>query len=309
MIFEINYKGLNAVQLENEALRAIVLPKLGGKIASIYLKNKDFELAYQCKSDCYNIPRLYSDFSCFDASGFDDAFPTIDASNVKVLGNDVMYPDHGEAWNSSFSYKIAGEFLELEFNSSILPYNYKKTITLNGNSINVSYSIKNTGSEDFPCIFAAHYLVNCEEDMILKLPENISEVMNVLESKFLGTPKKLHSYPKTKDSQGNIYDLSRIYPKSAGKYEKYYVFNKIKEGSCGIYYPQKDVNYRLYYDSNILPYLGFWVTEGGFRGDYNCALEPTNGFYDSIETAKKENKLFTLEKGKSLKFTIGIELM
>lgn len=308
MIFESDFKGIKAVQLENEELRVIVLPEIGGKIASQYLKNKGFELVFQNRNDYYNIPKLYSDFASFDAAGFDDAFPSIDASKVKVGSSYVNYPDHGEIWSSNFSYKIVGESVEMEFNSSILPYSYKKTIALKGNRLSIHYNIINIGLEDFPCIWAAHYLVNCEEDMVIKLPRNVNKVINVIESKYLGGSKKLHSYPITTSNNGSIYDLSKIYPKSAGKYEKYYVYGDLTEGPCGIYYPKMDVSYRLYYDNNILPYLGFWVTEGGFRGDYNCALEPTNGFYDSIDIAKEEKKLFVLSRGEKLEFDIEIEL-
>jgi hypothetical protein len=54
--------------------------------------------------------------------------------------------------------------------------------------------------------------------------------------------------------------------------------------------------------------LGIWVTEGGFRGDYNCALEPTNGYYDNIDTARKEGRLFKLKPKERLNFIIEIAL-
>ena len=309
MIFKTNFKGVEAVQLENELLRVIVLPKLGGKIASLYSKSKDFELVFQSGEDKYKEAKVYSDFAIFDASGFDDAFPSIYASTVKVGSLDVEYPDHGEIWSSSFSYEIKDEKAILYFNSSILSYYYKKSISLKNDRVLVEYEIINTGMSAFPCIWTAHYLVNCQEDMMLLLPENTCKVMNVSKSSFLGDINKIHSYPITINLIGEKYSLNRIYPSSAEKCEKYYVYGDLTKGECGIYYPHKDLTYKLYFDKIMFPYLGFWVTEGGFRGDYNCALEPSNGFYDGIDIANNNKKIFVLASGETIKFNMEIELI
>ena len=62
----------------------------------------------------------------------------------------------------------------------------------------------------------------------------------------------------------------------------------------------------LEYDAEKLPYLGVWITAGGFQGDYNCALEPTNGFYDSISKAAGNGKLPVLGAGESMEFDLHI---
>ncbi len=309
MIFETEFKNCKAVQLENENLRVVVLPYLGGKIASLYKKDKDFELVYQNKEEVYRKAKVYDNFAEFDASGLDDAFPSIDEGIVKFKNNEILYPDHGEIWTGTFDFNIVGDTVELYFTSTILSYDYKKIISLNENLLEINYEIVNTGKENLPCIWAAHYLVNCHEDMELILPKSTDSVMNVCKSKYLGEIGDLHSYPITKDCYGNEYRLDKIFPHNANKYEKYYICNPISEGKCGIYYPHKDVAYLLHFDKEKLPYIGFWVTEGGFRGDYNCALEPSNGFYDSIDRARLEGKLHELRVGENLNFTIGIELI
>lgn len=47
MITKTRWKNLDALSLENDALRVIVLPALGGKLASVFHKKKNFELAAQ----------------------------------------------------------------------------------------------------------------------------------------------------------------------------------------------------------------------------------------------------------------------
>jgi len=78
LISETIFKGLNAVVIENNKLRIIVIPELGGKIASVIHKDKNFEFYFQHKEDIFLKPELYSNFAEFDVSGFDDCFPNVD---------------------------------------------------------------------------------------------------------------------------------------------------------------------------------------------------------------------------------------
>lgn len=305
---ETEFKACSAVQLENDNLKVVILPSIGGKIASIYNKGKAFELLFQNKAEEYKKPRIYDDFGLYDASGFDDAFPTIDECRVNYGGKEVIYPNHGEIWSSDFKYSTDGEKVTLSGTSSILPYGYEKTIYLKDSCLVIEYRIANYGEYEMPCIWAMHCLINCEEDMQLVLPQDTIEVINVLKSDYLGEAGQVHSYPVTRDIKGSDYHLDRILSRSSGKMEKYYVRGKIAHGCCGVVYPSQDVSFNIYFDKNKLPYLGFWITEGGFRGDYNCALEPTNGYYDNIDTAKRQNSLFLLKAGEKLAFDIRLEL-
>lgn len=308
MIYKHVFKGIECIILENKTLKIVVLPSIGGKIASIYNKEKDFELLFQNKNNEYIHPKLNDNFAEFDASGFDDAFPTIDISEISYCGRKIIYPDHGEIWSSSLDYKLSDNDVELFVQSSILPYSYKKTISLNNENLNIVYHIENTGSEPFPCIWAMHCLVNCEENMELTFPKGTTEILNVQDSINLGKKNTSHQYPLTKDVSNQDYYLNKVYKKSCNNTEKYYVNGEVTEGKCSIYYPDHNILYCVKFDVDKMPYLGFWVTEGGFRGDYNCAFEPTNGFYDGIETAKNSKNLFYLSPDKPLDFTISLSL-
>ncbi len=308
MIYENSFKGSRGVILEDELVKVVVLPEIGGKIASIYNKSKDFELLFQNTEETYKKANIYDSFEKFDASGFDDAFPSIDKGMVKVGETLVKYPDHGEIWSMKFQYETEGEKLVLRCPSSILPYNYVKVLSLKDGVLMISYEIANHGEVDIPCLWAMHCLIRCEEDMQLVFPRGTEEIRNVFGSRYLGEVDKIHPYPVTISEAGDSFNLDRIFPKSANKCEKYYVNSRVSEGVAGAYYPGKDVSYRVYFDREKLPYLGFWLTEGGFRGDYNCAMEPANGFYDSIDTAVKEKALYILKAGRKLEFELKIEV-
>ncbi len=308
MITEIKFKGLNALKIENDKLRVIVVPDLGGKIASLVKKDKNFELFFQHKNEFFSEPVLYDDFAEFDASGFDDCFPSVDSSIVNVNGGEIKYPDHGEIWSKSMNYEISDNVLKLECDSEILPYTYEKKISIDGDSVSIDYRIVNTGTYGFPYIWTMHGLVKCEEDIKIFFPAGTKEIINVQSSEVFGKPGALHTFPDTTLSSGEIYSLDRVESPDAGETKKFYVNSVLSEGKCGVYYPSKDVHYTVYFDKEKVPYLGLWITEGGFRGDYNLALEPSNGFYDSIDIAAKNRKLNYLQPGDKLEFKIEIEI-
>ncbi|MBA2132505.1 DUF5107 domain-containing protein [Capillibacterium thermochitinicola] len=305
MMKEIVFKGRTGILMENGVLRVIVLPELGGKVASIYHKEKGFEFLFQNKEDVYRKPSLYADFAQYDASGFDDCFPTIDSSIVKYKDQDVTYPDHGEIWSAEFNYFMNGQALFLSYTSKILPYTYQKDISLGDDTLHLNYAITNFGDEPIKCIWALHCLLNCYEDMEIIFPPSTTEVVNV-SSGLLGAEGTIHPFPVTRTVDGRSYRLDRVWPANSGICCKYYLSHRIENGICGVYYPASDLRLNIRYDPEVLPYLGFWVTAGGYRGDYNCALEPCNGFYDSIDKAERERKLYSLEPGTTLKFSVKL---
>ncbi len=307
MITGIIFKGLDALKIENDKLSVIVIPELGGKIASVIKKNKNFEYYFQHKKEIFLKPKLNSNFAEFDASGFDDCFPTVDSCSVGINGKMLNYPDHGEVWSKVMTYEIAGNILKLSCISEILSYTYEKCITLEDETLLLNYKINNTGSESFPCIWTMHGLLNCEEDMEIFLPPGTESVANVQPGEIFGEPGKVYSYPLAVLKDGNIYHLNKIKPEDSHKTEKFYVNGDITIGECGVYYPSKDLNCKICFNPEELPYLGLWITEGGFRGDYNLALEPSNGFYDSIDIAAKNNKLKRLNSGDLLEFNCKIK--
>ncbi len=309
MIDKIRFKQMDALRLENEWLRVVVIPALGGKVASMYKKDKQFELLFQHKEEAYQKPGKYAAFAEYDAAGFDDAFPSIDAGKVWVGQQELEYPDHGEIWTADFSYVIEGDDrVSLTYQSPAFGYRYQKQLTLQDKTLRLHYHITNHGEAMFPCIWAMHCLLRCEEDMELEFPPGTQTVLNVQDSASLGPAGQLHSYPVTRNRDGRQYRLDRVLPAASGTTKKYYACGRVAEGRCGVYYPSQKVRYQVVFDKEKLPYVGFWVTEGGFRGDYNCALEPANGYYDAIDIAKRNQALYCLAPGETLSFELAMKL-
>jgi galactose mutarotase-like enzyme len=138
--------------------------------------------------------------------------------------------------------------------------------------------------------------------MNLIMPCGVTRYRNVLNGTMLGDEGKLY------EVQNNFYDFNKMPDPSICNMVKYYCDEPVSKGHCGIYYPSNNVSYILDYDAQKLPYLGVWITAGGLQGEYNCALEPSNGYYDSIGRAYENKKLPILRQGESFNFELRITL-
>ena len=313
------------VKLENEILRVIVLPRMGGRIISLFHKGKSFEAAAQpgagggnaglgmhavgepetCAATEIEFPETNGDSYVFApyAYGMDDAFPNIDEEDFTWKGRKMHYPDHGEIWRTDCRiYGRGREWVELTAVSPVFSYHYVKRMSLEGNSLRILYRIENRGAEELPAIWTWHGLMRYDEDMEILLPEGAEQFRNILDGSVLG--KEGTIYPL----QNERYDFTKVPGAESHSMVKYYVESRIPEGRCGFYYPAADVSCILRYDGAKLPYLGVWITAGGFQGDYNCALEPANGFYDSISRAAGNRKLPVLAAGEILEFELAVTL-
>lgn len=287
--------------IENNVLRIEIQPKLGGKITSFYHKEKYFEISAQTNKTIEELPDVSGGFGPY-AFGMDDAFPNIDAEQIDWKGKILAYPDHGAVWSAAFEVtEQSQEHISMRWQSPDMGYCYEKTLRLEDQTLTIFYHITNESDSELPCFWTWHGLMRYEPDMEVILPDGTTHCRNVLSGPELGDAGIV--YPIN-----GHYDFTRVPKAESRTMSKFYVEHPLKEGRCGLHYPSWNVTCTMEYDVQILPYLGFWITAGGFQGDYNCALEPTNGFYDSISTARKNGKLPVLAPGESLKFNIEITL-
>jgi len=111
---------------------------------------------------------------------------------------------------------------------------------------------------------------------------------NITYSRFLKL--QVTNYPIAKQK----IDLSKsLLLKNSGK-EMLYFKEKVAKGT---------VSYN--FDRKQLPDLSFWNT----HGDFNVALEMSNGYYASIKKAQRNNACPIIFPGSKMEFSLGFELI
>ena len=291
MIHSTSYKGLDALLLENACISLIILPDYACKIASLVKKNTQREFLFQSAQTRLTPPPYGASFSAYDSSGFDEVFPSIDSCpypDGPYQG--VQIPDHGEIWALPWEYVLhkEGPAMTAWVKSTKLPYIFTRTLTLHGPEIRLHYTVENTANVPFEFIWTPHCLLNCSTHTVLTVPDNLQEIITVEHStRTLGPWGTRHTYPLTKTSDGKTVDMSKTQPRSDNSCEKFYFTQKNTQGWCAIKHTDNGDTLTYRYDADKVPYLGVWKTQGGYRNDYNLALEPCTGVYDDLYLAHK----------------------
>jgi hypothetical protein len=297
-IYESHYKDMKSIAMESSRLLIQIIPESGGKIQSIYDKQLMKEYLIQSGGETFKKSGYDSNFADGDVSGFDEVFPSIEACFYPLKPwEGIRVPDHGEVWSMPWTYEVQGESVVLSVNGVRFPYRLEKRIEfLREQCFRITYKAENLSDFDFHFIWAPHMLLQCEEDTEIVLPKSVKNVMSTcsVENK-LGKFGTMHAWPVTMIN-GEAYDISKVYPKYAGKCEKYYAMGNVEEGWCALRNAASGNTIGLSYPIDKVPYLGIW--EGIMNGRYVTALEPCTGDLDYLDTAVQWNRV-SVVKAKS----------
>lgn len=291
------FKDVDGILCDTGKLKALYLPKYGGKLVSL----RDFEerewLA-QDENTSYIPPRPESSYVECEVSGADEMFPTIDP----CLWNGKEYPCHGEVCRVEHEYKICENSLEMEYNSKELGYSYKKTISEGASGeISVKYDIKNTAAEDMPCFWALHLMFAAVEGGEVFADYDVGDTAEIM---FDDTKKY--------GLRGSIINVSdeHLTSKSVnGEAYKFYYLPRIKNGVCGYFDKKSQKGIELRFDSKKIPFFGVWMNNGGFKNMYSAAIEPCTLPFDTPVEAQKRGVELTLKPGEEYSFELYFDVL
>lgn len=295
------YPPLEPFLLENEDLRIVLLPNRGFKLASLFDKAKGVECLFQPQGlaegdeyrprklgEVYRPRKVGDDFSQYDRSGLDDCIPTIDPCRIQDPFLETF--DHGEAWSQA--WQLVEEW-ERELTCRVdlvsMPLTLERKVSLQGRGVRLDYRLVNHGDRAYPWLWTLHGLFRFARDGVLLLPEpfSIKNVQNEevwdFDPRVLARLQDNHTY-------------------------KFYYEGKAPKGPTGILYPESGLAVQLHYDQDLFPYLGVWITTGGYMGEKNLAIEPSNGYYDRLDRAIKNGTGDWLEAGREMTWQVDLTI-
>lgn len=302
------YKGWSAFTLESASMRVIVIPELGGKIVSLEWKPTGKEWLVDSGERSLGKVDYASSFETADVSGWDECFPTIVACEYPLDGayKGRLMPDHGGIWSIPWEAEVRDGRLVCKVQGRELPYEMSRTMKLrDDNTLQMQYSVTNRGDEALSVFWCAHPLFAVTEQTRILLPEANKKVICVDGGKSL--------------ESGRIYDwregyvsfhqrLDRIGPVTAIDSRKFYIEGPLAQGWTGLYESDSNEFIKLEWSPEELPYLGIWINEGKVTEKAICALEPCNGYYDSLSVAASQDKLIRIAPGTVTSWDLVVRL-
>lgn len=285
---------LEVIVIENESYLVKVLPQRGFKVSSFIYKKNNFEAFHQPQHEFKNLKEKYPKgreghlFINYDTSGCDDCIPTIDPCEVEFASGTLN--DHGETWYKEFDIIDKGEnYVEGSTNLSSMPIKFTKKVKVSNNGIKIDYSAINKGDKRYGFMWSLHDLTKITEDSYLELPEPFS-------------------YINVQNDEIWDFDVRIMKNLEKNKTYKFYYDKKLSKGEASLIYPSDNMKYTVKFSLEKTPYLGVWITTGGYKGETNLAIEPSTSFYDSLKKAVNNGSAIMLNPGEVFSWDIELNL-
>lgn len=296
------YAGHPVVRLENELLRADVVPRLGGKILHLVDKLGDREVLWRNPRVVPRAGPLQANVDDYFAGGWDDAFPTGDGCENEY--GDAL-PYMGEVWNLALrpelDYSASDEVsVVLAGQTPITPARWTRTLSLRAGEplMRLETRIENVGYLPFSFLWGSHPALAVHEGMRLDVPAARGEVTDAGHSGALGHLGETYPYPHLREQADEAVDVRRVSAPSAGDHALH-ALTGLREGWVAATDPGSRRGFGLVFDPQVHRAVWQWMSYGGFRGWYHAILEPWIAPQTSLSAALRAGTARTLEPGES----------
>ena len=314
------HAGFDAILLKNRFFQLVIVPELGGKIASIVHLASQREWLWTNPHLTQQSVQYDGDYvESFDTGGFDECFPAVAPGpypNFPWEG--IPIPDHGELWCQPWEAEIVASSqqqisLKTGCHGVRFPYQFERTITITADQplIQLDYQVANQTNFEMPFVWSSHPLINIEEGMRLTLPTAIDTVR--LEggiNNHLGENGELIRWPITNET-----DISLVPAPSFGR--AYKIFTPTLKGNSvvetAIHDPSGQHALTFRFSPQQIYHIGIWMNYGAWSGSgstpyFNLGLEPCIGSKDRLDEAKEIGEFGLLPAKSTQHWTLEIEL-
>lgn len=315
MITSLLYKGAMALKLESRVASMVILPEIGGKIASLQSQRSGTEFLWQDDSRPYRSILYGDDFGNYDASGFDECFPTIGESPYPEFPwEGVIAPDHGELWCRPWRYELEAETVRLYAYGVRFPYLFEKRIGVveETGGFFLKYQVSNLSPFRFKYLWSAHPLFAAQEGMRILLPGSPKTYLtSTYGNRIQGEAFQEYTWPWLTGPSGEPVDNSLIGSPDLDASDKVYLETPT-EGWCALYRPPTGEFVGFTMSSEEVPFIGVCINHAawpftGARG-YWVALEPCTGYPDPLHEVIARQLHATLEPYETAAWSLGLHI-
>lgn len=282
-----SYLAHSALIIENQKLRVVVLPELGGRIWSIVYKPLDREVLWHNPRIGPQMVPFGSGFDNVWCGGWEEMFPTAAPGEI----NGERFPDHGEIWSLPWAAMgketATSATLRLSSKTPISGVCVEKCLSLVGDEarLQVAYAIRNLTSIELPFIFALHPAMAVSEGFRIDFPPMSVDREPSYPGSLTGAPASF-SWPfapcdgKSTDLRTVCAPLSR---------EVYFLYGHgYHDGWCAITDPSSRFTAGFTFSPEVFRSCWIFATYGGWRGYHVALLEPCTSRPQQIETAMEK---------------------
>jgi len=309
------WSAFESVTLESDSLQLVIVPETGGRIVSLFDKRSRREWLVQ-PADAHPARRVTygTDFNSQTSGGWDEMFPTITADTYPANGSHAgaALPDHGELWTLPWQVThLSADGLEMTVEGQALPYRLTRRLVLSDPAgVQLDYILTNLNSASLHHLWAAHPQFACLSGTRIMLPEAVRQVINVLPlawGREWGPPGTANGWAGNGAADGGPCQSDIVSPPDLNQARKFYALPDAPIAWAGLVQPNGD-SLRMRWNPVDLPYCGIWIDEGILNSVSTVAIEPSQGYYDSLSLAWKNGRVGVVDAGAEQHWQLSVSL-
>ncbi len=300
--------GFDALVVQNDRVRAVIIPSLGGRIWEL----TDLERNRQWIWHREDVPLAENgpgaSYDDVWAGGWEELFPN-DASG-DFEGRSLS--DHGiwwtTAWNVATSDASPDCVVRLTARIDSPACDCEKEIRLgaDSNTLSVSYRITSRETDPFHFLFKQHLPVDVTPECTLALPGGCVTPVDPSFSTLSSGPASF-DWPLARSSAGADVDLRQVPARSRAEREFVYV-SELPQPWCGVVDAENDASIRMQYDGAQFPFVWLFLTYGGWRDCYTAVLEPCTNMPKDLATAARLGQSAVLLPGHTFATEVSVTM-
>ena len=286
--------------LENDHIRASLLPSFGGRIVS--LKDLRTGRHWLVEGAPHGSSGGEAIYGAREACGWDECFPTVAPCRHESWPG--VLRDHGELWGRAWQARQEEDCIAACYESD--RFRFSRRIGLNRNELEACYAVTNLDRVPFSYIWSQHCLLAVSTSDRIRLNGICNPMVThgVLKRRMLR--RQPFDWPKIPETG---LDLTRIMDPDTEMALKIHASAEerpsviVHDGRSAISFSWSGVE---------VPAVGLWLNYGGWqegRPVHHIAIEPTTALSDSLASAEAIGGSRILDPGQTHNWRIVIALL
>ncbi len=309
---ETRWEGLDALVLENAALRVTVVPSMGGHVAELVDVATGHDLLWR-NPRATPRPAPYGAF--FDdwwSGGWDEIFPSGDSG--RLHGEPLPYM--GELWCTPWSARAGATadgsdaWIDASVCGTVAAAGFERRLLLRGDEpvLRATYRIENLDVRPLPFTWGIHPAFAVGPTHRIDHPAT-DMLVGVSSSPELGTPGDRYRWPSLPDptSPTGARDVSLVRGRDAAVFGGHWATD-LEDGWLALTDMATRRGLAMVFDRAVFPHAWLWQVYGGWRGHHHLALEAWTSHPMDLQGAIAAGRARSLAPGAVLQTEVAFVL-
>ncbi len=299
--------GLDAVVLENDALRVTVLPALGAHVWELVDKTAGRDLLWHNPRTGPRPAPYGAHFDDWWSGGWDEIFPSGD----RGLLHDERLPYMGEMWCIPWTAEIASGRDAASVTTTgfgtVAPVRVERTLELSGDDLvlRARYRITSLDVRPLPYTWGIHPAFAVTPEHRIDVPAD-RMVVGVSSDPSMGEEGWEYAWPLLPDpsAPGGFRDMRRVRPAADAVFAGHWATD-LSAGWLALTDVASRRGVAIAFDPGVFRHAWLWQVYGGWRGHHHVALEPWSSRPQAVEEAEAVGQARTLAPGASVETEVA----